>query len=169
MAFPTVYYGGNSPTGTLLNPRLNDSGSLYYWPYANYFEIVDVATGRLRLRFSLAETVQNAIVPLALDGMHDVFLVTNQGLTVVDLGIAPLSIGHLSPTAASPGTSIQVRGSGFASGISAQVGGQSANVSLTDENTLTLTMPYLSAGTYNLTLTNVDGSTYTLQSAINVP
>jgi hypothetical protein len=121
------------------------------------------------LRFSLAETVQNAIVPLALDGKHDVFLVTNQGLTVVDLGIAPLSIGHLSPATASPGTSIRLRGSGFASGISAQVGGQSAIVSLTDENTLTLTMPYLSSGTYNLTLTNVDGSTYTLQSAINVP
>jgi len=169
MAFPTVYYSGNSPTGILLNPRLNDSGSLYYWPYPSYFEIFDVPTGRLRLRFSLAETVQNVIAPLALDGLHDVFLVTNQGLTVVDLGIAPISIGHLSPSTASPGTSIQIRGSGFAAGITAQVGGQSATVTFTDENTLTLTMPSLPSGIYNLTLTNLDGSTYTLQSAIQAP
>ena len=177
MALPVVYYGSNVteysenayPTGTLLNPRLNDSGSLYYWPYPSYFEIFDVPTGRLRLRFSLAETVQNVIAPLALDGLHDVFLVTNQGLTVVDLGIAPISIGHLSPSTASPGTSIQIRGSGFAAGITAQVGGQSAKVTFTDENTLTLTMPSVPSGIYNLTLTNLDGSTYTLQSAIQAP
>jgi hypothetical protein len=177
LALPVVYYSGTSnqssenafPANALLNPRLNDSGSLYFWPYPNYFEITDVPTGRLRLRFSLAETVQNAVTPLALDGMHDVFLITNQGLTVVDLGSSPLSIGHLSPSTASGGTSVQVRGSGFAIGIAAQVGGQNANVTFTDENTLTLTMPSLSSGIYNLTLTNVDGSTYALQSAIKVP
>lgn len=101
LSHPVVFYGtgflldseDTFPAGALFNPRLNDAGSLYFWPFPNYFEIVDVPTGRLRLRFSLVETVQNAVTPLALDGTHDVFLITDKGLTVVDLGSALLSVG----------------------------------------------------------------------------
>jgi hypothetical protein len=177
LAHPTVFYGSNLnqysedqvPTTALYNPRLNDSGSLYFWPFPNYFEIVDVLTGRLRLRFSLAESIQNVVAPLALDGGHDVLLITDKGLTIVDLGSAPLSVGHLSLSVASVGTQIQIRGSGFESGISAAVGGRPAAVNLTDENTLTITVPALSSGVKDLTLTNADGSTYILQNAITVP
>jgi hypothetical protein len=66
-------------------------------------------------------------------------------------------------------TQIQIRGSGFGAGITASVGGQSATVNLTDENTLTITVPALSPGSKDLALTNPDGSTYLLQSAISVP
>jgi hypothetical protein len=177
LAHPTVFYGSNLnqyaedqvPANALYNPRLNDSGSLYFWPFPNYFEIVDVPTGRLRLRFSLAEKVQNVVAPLALDGGHDVFLITDKGLTIVDLGSAPLSVGHLSLSSASPGTQIQIRGSGFESGIIAALGGQPATVNLTGESTLTITVPALSSGLKDLALTNPDGSTYLLQSAISVP
>ena len=170
LAHPTAFYGSNQfPAYGLLDPRLNDSGSLYFWPFPNYFEIVDVPTGRLRLRFSLTEKVQNVVAPLALDGGHDVFLITDKGLTVVDLGSSPLSIGHLSSSIGSVGTQIKIRGSGFGTGITATVGGQSATVNLTDENTLTITVPALSSGLKDLTMTNPDGSTYLLQSAISVP
>jgi hypothetical protein len=177
LAHPTVFYGSNLnqyaenqfPVNALLNPRLNDSGSLYFWPFPNNFEIVDVPTGRLRLRLSLTEKVQSVVAPLALDGGHDVFLITDKGLTIVDLGSSPLSIGHLSSSTGSAGTQIQIRGSGFGTGITASVGGQSATVNLTDENTLTITVPALSSGSKDLALTNPDGSTYLLQSAISVP
>jgi hypothetical protein len=59
--------------------------------------------------------------------------------------------------------------SGFETGITATIGGQSATVNLTDENTLTITVPTLSSGLKDLALTNPDGSTYLLQSAISVP
>jgi hypothetical protein len=153
-----------------LRPRLNASGSLYYWAYPNFFEIIDVPTGLLRLRFSLSETVQNVEAPIAIDaGGRQVFLITDAGLTVVDLGSAPLSIGHLTPSIASSGSTIQVRGSGFESGITATVGGQSASVTFIDENTLTLSLPTLNSSIDDLTLTNPDGTTYTLYSAITVP
>ena len=100
---------------------------------------------------------------------HDVFLITDNGLAIVDLGSSPLSIGHLSSSTGSAGTQIKIRGSGFGTGITATVGGQSATVNLTDENTLTITLPALSSGLKDLALTNPDGSTYLLQSAISVP
>ncbi|MEO6817057.1 MAG: IPT/TIG domain-containing protein [Edaphobacter sp.] len=177
LSHPAAFYGSNfnlysenvTPTGALFNPRLNDAGSLYFWPFPNYFEIIDVPTGRLRLRFSLAETVQNVITPLALDGAHDVFLITDKGLTVVDLGSAPLSVGDLSSSVASPGTQVEIRGSGFETGMTATVGGQLATLTFTDQNTITLTVPSLASGSADLLLTDPDGSTYTLQSAITIP
>jgi hypothetical protein len=174
LAHPATFYGvglntyseNALPTNALLNPRFSDSGSLYYWAFPNYFEIVDVPTGRLRIRFSLSEQIQNVTTPLALDSGHHVFLITDQGLTVVDLGNSPLSIGHLSTNNASAGSQVQVRGSGFASGISVKVGGMSATATFTDENTLTFTVPTVSSGSQDLTLNNPGGDSYTLQNAI---
>jgi IPT/TIG domain len=166
----TPYPLNNYPANTLLRPRLNATGSLYYWAFPKFFEIIDVPTGTLRLRFSLTETVQNVETPIAIDqGGRQIFLITDKGLTIVDLGSAPLSVGHLSLSTASAGTQIQVRGSGFKSGVIASVGGQPTPVNLIDEDTLTLTIPALSSGVKDLTLTNTDGSTYVLPSAITVP
>src|ERR1700722_3275440 len=166
----TPYPSNNHPSNTLLRPRLNASGSLYYWAYSNWFEIFDVQKGTLQLRFSLNETIQNVETPLAIDPSGQmVFLITDAGLTVVDLGTAPLSIGYLSSAIGAAGTSVQARGSGFTAGITATVGGQSAPVTFTDESTLTLTVPTLPSGPHDLTLIRPDGVSYTLTSAIVTP
>jgi hypothetical protein len=145
VGFPIPFYGApysSEYPPSLYRPRLNASGSLYYFSYPNFFEIIDVAHANLRMRFSLTETIQNAVSPLAIDsGGRYVYLITDKGLTVVDLGAAPLSIGRLSQQTASPGTQVVVRGSGFDSGTTATVGGLPATLSFTDENTLTLTVP----------------------------
>ncbi len=174
VARPDVYYEPYSEVAgseffLLLQPKLNDSGSLYYLPYPEFFDIVDVQHEALRMRFSLAEQISNTATPLAIDsGGRHIYLLTDKGLTIVDLGEAPLSIGHLTPTTASPGTQVTVRGSGFASTTTATVGGQSASVTFTDENTLTLTVPSAPSGLANIVLTNSDGTSYTLQSAITI-
>ena len=36
-------------------------------------------------------------------------VITNKGLTIIDLGDAPLSVGHLSEVAAAPGVQIVMR------------------------------------------------------------
>jgi hypothetical protein len=79
------------------------------------------------------------------------------------------TFANLIPSTASAGSPIEVRGSGFATGITGKVGSSSAVVNFTDENTVTVTVPPLSSGSYDLTLTNLDGSTYALRSAIKVP
>jgi hypothetical protein len=153
----------------LYQPVLNASGSLQYMAYPNYFEIIDILHARLLMRFSLAETVQNTASPIAIDsGGRYVFLITTTGLTVVDLGEAPLAIGHLSATTASVGSQITIRGSGFDASVSATVGGHAANVTFTDQNTLTLTIPSVSSGPEDIVLSRTDGSTYTLENGVTV-
>jgi hypothetical protein len=94
------------------------------------------------MRFALTETFQDTATPLAIDsGGRFVYLLTDKGLTVVDFGAAPLSVGHLSGQTAAPGSTVVLRGSGFDSGTTATVGGVAASVNFTDENTLTLTIP----------------------------
>ena len=172
-ARPIPYYGNANtynPPLPLLRPRLNASGSLSYTAYANWFDILDLAHAALRLRFALAETISATASPLAIDsGGRFVFLITTQGLTVVDLGEAPLSIGHLNPQTASPGMQIIVRGSGFDSGLTAKLGSAPATISVSDENTLQLTVPALSSGPQDLVLIRSDGTTYTLENGIVLP
>ena len=174
VAHPTPLYGNSFnntyPQNLLLRPRLNASGSLYYFAYSNYFEIVDVAHATLRMRFALTETVQNIAAPLAIDsGGRHVYLLTDKGLTVVDLGAAPLSIGHISQQSALPGSQIVVRGSGFDSNTTATVGGVAASVSISDENTLTLAVPGAAPGPQDIVLTNGDGEIYTLENGMVLP
>jgi len=178
-AYPAIYYPGASTAsyynyspyqdGALQNPALNAAGSLYYWAYPSYVDIVDVQHGMTALRFGLTETVTNTVSPMAIDSSGQrIFLITNKGLTVVDLGNAPLSVGHFSQTSASPGNQVEIRGSGFENGITAALGGVAASLTFTDSETLTLTIPGANAGPEDMVLTNPDGTTYTLQNAINV-
>jgi hypothetical protein len=154
----------------LYRPLLNASGSLYYIAYSNYFEIVDVLHARLLMRFSLNETIQATASPLAIDaGGRHVYLATDKGLTIVDLGAAPLAVGHLSQQSAGAGSQVTVRGSGFDSSITATVGCEPASVNVTDENTLTLTVPAAGAGPEDILLTRGDGATYTMENGIIVP
>ena len=173
LAQPLALYGSpyqQNPPVLSLRPRFNDSGGLLYLAYPNYFEIVNVPFATLRMRFSLTETIETVASAIAIDsGGRFVFLITNQGLTVVDLGAAPLSIGHLSPQNAAPGTQVTVRGSGFDSTVTATVGGVAASVSFTDQNTLTLIVPAATSGPQDIVLTRGDGEIYTLENGLILP
>jgi len=84
----------------------------------------------------------------------------------VDLGEAPLSVGHLSQTTVAVGSQVLLRGSGFENGVSVLVGTQAANV--TDANTLTFSVPPTDAGVQDLSLKNPDGTSYKLENALTV-
>jgi hypothetical protein len=169
---PDIYYDTFSfptaSTAPLQQPKLNDAGSLDYFAYPNFFDIVDVQHGLLKMRFSLVETVLNTAVPLAIDsGGRQVYLLTNKGLTIVDLGEAPLSIGWLNPATGASGTQITVRGSGFTTSTTAMVSGKPAAVSFIDENTLTLVIPSVPSGPSDIVLSNTV-ATYILERALSV-
>lgn len=173
VARPEVYYsalGSDTARTPLLAPKLNDSGSLYYLAFPNFIDIVDFRQGMLRIRFSVSETISNTATPMAVDpsGRY-LYLITGTGLTIIDLGEAPLSISWLSAATASPGTQITVRGSGFNISTAATVGGQTASVTLVDSNTLTLTVPALSAGRTTIMLSNGDGQAYTAIGLLAIP
>jgi hypothetical protein len=137
LASPIPYYGGpnayNQPL-PLLRPRLNASGSLLYVPYANWVDIIDVAHASLRMRFALTETISSTAGPIAIDaGGRMMFLLTNNGLTVVDFGAAPLSIGSVSQQTAGAGSQVTMLGSGFDTQTTAEVGGVPALVTYIDQ------------------------------------
>ena len=88
---------------------------------------------------------------------------------MVDFGAVPLSIGHVDPQNASPGTQIVVRGSGFDSATAVTVGGVAAPVIFTDGNTPTLTIPGAASEPQDIVPTKSDGETYTLENAVVLP
>lgn len=161
IAQPNVLYP--TPATYYSNPQFNAAGSLFYIAYPNFVDIIDVQHALLRMRFSLTETIPTLATAVAMSVDSDgrfIFLITDKGLTIVDLGAAPLSIGWLNSSVASPGSLIAVRGSGFDSSTSATVAGHAAVVSVTDPSTLTLTVPAVSAGPASIVLTNGDGVQY---------
>jgi hypothetical protein len=169
---------------------LHPSGSLIYQPFLTGspgsagvkggIDFLDARSGTLRLRIFLPQQFLTDI-----DGLHGDFLTTdetgmklfaltssdgsqlNAGLTVVQLANLPLGIGTVSPSAVSAagGATLAIRGSGFQSGITATINGKVANVTFTDSSTLSVAVPALSSGAQQLTLSNPDGETVSLDAA----
>ena len=107
---------------------------------------------------------------MAIDeGGRKIFLLTDAGLTVVDLGQAPLSVGHLGTAQPVSGGTIQLRGSGFDSTTMVSVDSIPASAKLVDENTLTLSLPVLNSGAHDLIFSRDDGSTLTVKGLITIP
>jgi hypothetical protein len=64
---------------------------------------------------------------------------------------------------------VMIRGSGFDAGTTLTAGGTAAAVTVTDEDTLTFTMPTVASGPEDIVLTRADGESYTLENAIFIP
>ena len=155
---------------------LHPSGALLYQPFLagapgsagvkGGVDILDAHSGTLRLRMFLPQQLMTDI-----DGLHGSFLATDENgqrlfaitssdgsaqyaaLTVVQLASVPLGIGTISPTtaAASGGTTLTIRGSGFQSATTVSINGKIATVSFKDMNTLTVVTPSLAAGSQQIT------------------
>jgi len=82
----------------------------------------------------------------------------------------PLGIGTISPATASAsgGTTLTIRGSSFQSATTVFINGKAATVSFKAMNTLTVVTPSIAAGSQQLTITNPDGETVSLDAAITV-
>ena len=139
-------------------------------------DILDAHSGVLRRRVFLPEPL--AMVSADVDGQHGSFLaidengqrifaLTNSGLTVVQLAQVPLGIGSITPSdgPASGGTSVTIRGSGFQPGTKLTFGGKNVALNFKDMNTLTFTTTAVSQGAQQLTLTNPNGESVSLDAA----
>jgi hypothetical protein len=179
--------------GCVLVPGLamHPSGALLYQPFLTGpapaatpatgiqggVDIIDAHTGRLRLRIFLPEPL--ATLSTDLDALHGSFLaidetgqkifaLTTSGLTIIQLAV-PLSIGTISPasTPSAGGTTLTIRGSGFQSGATVIIGGKNTNATFMDINTVTVVTPQLRPGPQQITITNPNGDSYTLDAAFS--
>jgi hypothetical protein len=120
-------------------------------------------------RINFSEQVQSVTNAMAIDTYgQKLYLITNAGLTIVQLASAPLAIGSLAPTSVSAGTTVTVSGTGFQAGTSIGVNGTSASSTFVNANTLQLVVPALNAGPAQVTVTNPSGETYALDNALTV-
>ena len=160
--------------------QFDDSGALLFAVVNGVgLDIFDARSGQLRERIRLSEQIlsgptevlQTPSKVMSVTPSGDrVFLLTTAGLTIVELDAVPLGIGSVTPNTGAAGTVVTVRGSGFASGISSTVNGQPASASFVDSSTLKVTISSnLPSGPTQFTLTNPDGSTYTLDAAFLIP
>ena len=80
-----------------------------------------------------------------------------------------ITLTKVSVSSTTTGSKIYVGGSGFKTGATVKVGGVSATVKSVSSNRVYFLVPTsLSAGTYDVTVTNADGGTATLSSALTV-
>jgi len=132
-------------------------------------DIIDVRHGTLSERIVLNEQSVGLSGSLAIDQAGGrIFLITNAGLTSIQLDAVPLSVGSITPSSGSSGALLQVRGSGFQAGTTAKIGNTGAAATFVDGDTLQLTIPTVASGPAALTLVNPDGTSYTWDAAIVV-
>jgi hypothetical protein len=86
----------------------------------------------------------------------------------VQLACVPPAIGGVSSltTPAAKGALLTIRGSGFQPGIKLAIGGKPATATLVDMNILTAVSPAVMAGSQQLTFTNANGKTVSLDAAV---
>jgi hypothetical protein len=158
--------------------KMNASGSLLYTPVpqgfanseSNGVDITDTNHGTWLGQILLTEQIQVPPVQSTMDfdeTGNRLFLITNKGLTVVQLPAPPLSIGYLNPAngPASGGTPLTIRGSGFESGATVSFGGTTASTTFVDARTLQVVAPPGTAGGATVSIQNPGGSTYSLDAA----
>ena len=161
----------------LRDEKLNASGSLLYTPVPQGYpvsesggvSITDTNSGAWLGQILLTEQIQNSPVQSAMDfdeAGNRLFLITNKGLTIVELPDPPLSIGYLNPATglSSGGTTVTIRGSGFESGATVIVGGSGASTTFVDSSTLQITTPSGLAGGARILIQNPDGTSYAMDA-----
>lgn len=155
--------------------EMNSTGSLLYGAGYESTQIVlsDTHNGRNLLMLQAQNTPGTVIgpyQPLAIDSTGAKILLSLQGgLAYFNLEVVPLAVGTITPASAASGATIQVRGSGFTAGTTAKLGGQNANCSFVDTQTLSCTVPALASGSAAISLSNPDGQTYSFENAFVVP
>lgn len=167
------------PSFSLPLEKIPDGGSLVYMPRASStafnitrpscVDIFDVNHGTLLHRLNLTEEIQQVTDAMAVDANgQNIYLITNAGLTIVQLNVAPLSIGSVTPKSVSPGAKITISGSGFQSTTAVNINGASVTPTFVNVNTLQVTVPSLNSGAAQVTVTNPSGDTYSLDNAFTV-
>ena len=155
--------------------KFNASGSLLYSPVlkgtgiveSNGIQITDTNLGSSLGQILLSEQISSVQIPMDFDEPGNrLFLITNRGLTIVNLANPPLSIGYLSPAAgsASGGTTIKIRGSGFQPGATVTIGGVTVPGTFVDSSTLQVSTPSGSTGGARVSVQNPDGTSYFLDA-----
>ncbi len=81
-----------------------------------------------------------------------------------------LQVASIDPNFGTAGTGFaaEVFGNGFEKGTTVRIGGQDAGARFRDESTLAVTVPAMSAGSYDVSVVNADGTKATLRKGLTL-
>jgi DNA-binding beta-propeller fold protein YncE len=149
---------------------LNASGSLLFQVdnSGSGAQLYDVNHGDVEEWTPLPEQVAPRLHMLTIDDeRHNLYVLSESGFTILNFSFIPLSIGYIQPNqgAASGGTVVTIRGSGFQPDSQVSFGGLSATTTFVDSQTLTAVTPTLLVGPKQVTITNTDGQSYSLDNS----
>ena len=148
---------------------LNPTGSLLLQlPNTQSILVFDVNHGDLKEWVDLPNPVVLGSHTLTTDdtGQH-LLALTSSGLNIIDFTFAPLSLAYVQPNAgpSQGGTSATLRGSGFQPNSQAFFNGTQATTSFVDSQTLSVVTPQIRSGPAQVSVTNADGQTYSLDNS----
>jgi hypothetical protein len=153
-----------------LNP-IDDANTASYIPYSTngvnqtgqwgkvFFNLTPYIGNQIKLRFRFN----------TIDSLYNGFrgwLVDN--ISVSATAPPTLNVTGVSPAIASPGQLVAINGSGFLSGATVKVGSTTAESAEIFHNKIIAYVPYLTNGTYTVTVTNPGGASDSLVSALTV-
>ena len=169
MAYEPYADSGGQSLHNVIGEKLSPSGSLLFYPQDSGVDIFDVHTGRLAQHVVLPDSIPLDSGALALDETGTkMFLISSTGVTVAQLYQAPLSLATITPSSGAPGSTVTLRGSGFQNGATVTFGTSQATATFVDLNTLTVVVPSLQSGPVRVTVTDPNGSQYSLDDAFTV-
>lgn len=153
-----------------MGATIHPSGSLGYVPTTKGVEIYDIRHGQTLLAIGDAAGSYEGPDNFAMS--HDgsrLYVAEPNGIGVFTLPAVPLSIGSLTPSSGSAagGQAAVLRGSGFMQGVTVTVDGNPAGVQFVDSTQLLLTMPAVTPAQDVVTVTDPNGTSYSLDAAWN--
>jgi hypothetical protein len=154
----------------IFGQKFLSSGSLLFQPLTNQVDVIDSNIGRLRHRISLPITVSDAFDATVLDEPdNSLFLITAGGIAQLPLDQLPIGFGSVTPgqVATGGGTTVELKGNGFASGTQVAVDTQSVAITFVDQNTLRFVAPPHGIGGAQISVTNPDGEKVSVDSALD--
>ncbi len=158
----------------LAGAKFSPSGSLFFLPQtpvggvaiSRSVDVFDVHRQRLVLQIALPEPLVAGLNAMCLDETGSkLFALSQSGITVAQLASVPLSIASVQPSAASAGSTVTIRGSGFQAGAKVNFGPIEGQVTFVDMNTLKATVPIGLSGPIQISIVNLDGGQYSYDAA----
>ena len=173
---PVYTIGLGSVNPSVLQQIANQTGGQYYYAPTSdqltniYSQISQSLANQYQITYQTCNPTR--------DGTYREVTVTAtySGLTGTDTrgyyapsqAVGSVTVTSVTPTSGPVGTTVSISGTGFVSGATVKIGTVDATSSVISSNAISAVVPTLSAGTYDVKVTNPDGGFGTLANGFTV-
>jgi len=173
---PVYTIGLGSVNPSVLQQIANQTGGQYYYAPTSdqlsniYSQISQSLSNQYQITYQTCNptrdgTYRDVMVTATYSGLTGT---DTRGYYAPSQTVSSVTITGLTPTSGPVGTTVSITGSGFVSGSTVKIGTVNATSTVISSTTITAIVPTLSAGTYDVRVTNPDGGFGLLANAFTV-